>query len=136
MGEVGGAREVVRRRFRNGDPAQPLRHTARDALRDSARAAADTEWIDDTLLVISELVQNVSKHTHSDGELVVSLDDGTVLVEVGDGSTTAPRLEPPDANRLGGRGLHLIEAVAAQWGVRMCRDGKVVWARLSAVSAG
>jgi anti-sigma regulatory factor (Ser/Thr protein kinase) len=132
MGEDGSVREVVRRRFRNGEPALPLRHTARDALCESARAEAGAEWIDDTLLVISELVQNVSKHTHTDGELVVSLDADTVLVEVGDGCTTGPRLEPPDANRLGGRGLHLIEAVAVQWGVRMCPDGKVVWARLPA----
>ncbi|GIF26957.1 hypothetical protein Ate02nite_96870 [Paractinoplanes tereljensis] len=81
-------------------------------------------------------MQNVSKHTRTDGELVVSVGGGSVLVEVGDGSTTGPRLEHPDADRLGGRGLQLIEAISAQWGVRTCRNGKVVWARLPVVGSG
>jgi hypothetical protein len=134
MRENGNTMEVVRSRFDNGDPAQPLRHSARSALRESAAVDPDAEWIDDVLIVISELVQNVSQHTRSGGELILSIDADTVLVEVGDGSTTTPRTTRPDSQRDGGRGLLLIEAMSRQWGVRTCPLGKVVWARLAAGS--
>jgi anti-sigma regulatory factor (Ser/Thr protein kinase) len=123
--------EVIRRRFRNGDPAQPLRHSARHALRQSACNGADADWIDDVVLVISELVQNVSQHTHGPGELVVSVEPGMVLVEVGDSDTTTPDTRRADGD--GGRGLLLIEAVSRKWGVRTCPSGKVVWAQVPAV---
>ncbi|MDG4795528.1 ATP-binding protein [Micromonospora sp. WMMD1082] len=126
--------EVLRRRFRNGDPASPLRHSARAALLPSACDDPDAEWIDDVLIVISELVQNVSQHTRGDGELVVTVAPGTVLVEVGDTSTTTPQARRPDSDHAGGRGLVLIEAISQKWGVRSCRNGKAVWAKLCAIT--
>ncbi|GLZ00049.1 ATP-binding protein [Actinoplanes sp. NBRC 103695] len=126
--------EIVRRQFRNGDPARPLRHGARSALREASGEHGDAEWIDDVLIVISELVQNVTQHTHSPGELVVSVEPGMVLVEVGDGDTTTPVSPSPDALGAGGRGLLLIAAVSRQWGVRTCPRGKVVWARLPTIA--
>lgn len=130
MGIDGSVSEVVRCRFRNGDPALPLRHEARDALRRSATGEPDPVWIDDVLIVVSELIQNVSRHTHGPGELIVSIDCGLVLVEVGDASTTAPHTLLPGPQRAGGRGLMLIEALSREWGVRTCDKGKVVWAQL------
>ena len=128
-----GTVELLRRQFRHGEPALPLRHSARDALQLSVGDKPDADWIDDVLIVISELVQNVSQHTRSHGELVLSIEAGTLLVEVGDTSTTVPHTRGPDPLRAGGRGLWLIEAISQQWGVRTCRDGKVVWARLPVI---
>jgi hypothetical protein len=122
--------EVLRRRFGHGDPAMPLRHDARAALR-AAGADHRAEWLDDVLMVISELVQNVSQHTPAGGELIVSREPGTVLVEVGDSSVISPRPRRPDTGLAGGRGLMLIEAVCRRWGVRTCHQGKAVWVQLA-----
>ncbi len=124
--------ELLRRPFRNGDPAMPIRHSARTTLQEST-AAAEAEWLDDVLIVISELVQNVSQHTTGEGELIISVATGIVLVEVGDTSITVPHTRHPEAHRAGGRGLLLIEAMSRRWGVRTCPAGKVVWVELAAV---
>jgi hypothetical protein len=124
-----GMVEILRRGFRNGEPAAPLRLAARSALDRRFPEAADADRLDDVLLVISELVQNVSQHTGGDGELVLSADDH-VLVEVADGDPEQPHVLRPDAHRLGGRGLLVVSAVAVEWGTRPAERGKVVWARL------
>ncbi|GAA2576838.1 hypothetical protein GCM10010435_61230 [Winogradskya consettensis] len=130
MREGGNTVELLRHQFRHGAPALPLRHSARSALQPAAGQEPDAEWIDDVMIVISELVQNVSQHTRSHGELIVSIQPGTVLVEVGDSSTTVPLTPHPGPLRAGGRGLRLVDAISQQWGVRTCPEGKVVWARL------
>jgi hypothetical protein len=65
--------ELLRHQFRHGEPALPLRHSARNALQLTAGEDSDAEWTDDVLIVISELVQDVNKHTRSAGELIVSI---------------------------------------------------------------
>ncbi|MBM2620882.1 ATP-binding protein [Actinoplanes sp. LDG1-06] len=131
MGEDGGSVEVLRRRFRNGEPAQTLRHAARAVLVDSTAAGPEPEWVDDVLVVISELVQNVTQHTRSPGELVVSVASGMITIEVGDADSTVPRARRPHLSQAGGRGLLLIDAISHHWGVRSCPGGKSVWARLT-----
>jgi two-component sensor histidine kinase len=130
MHEVSTAVELLRHRFRHGEPAAPLRHHARDVLQGSLSLTHDSAFMDDVVIVISELVQNVTQHTAGHGEIVISHDVATVLVEVGDSSTTIPRPCTPDPLRIGGRGLSLVQAICRQWGVRTCTEGKVVWARL------
>ena len=125
--------QLIRRLFRHGEPALPLRHDTRDALRNANADDPDAEWIDDALIVISELVQNVTQHTDSHGELTVTLRSDTVLIEVGDTSTVTPQPRNPGPDRIGGRGLLLIAAVSQQWGVRSCPNGKIVWVELRAV---
>jgi anti-sigma regulatory factor (Ser/Thr protein kinase) len=98
-------------------------------LRLAARSALDRPDLDDVLLVVSELVQNVSQHTRGDGELVLTTGDG-VLIEVRDDDPAQPSLQSPDLQRLGGRGLLLVAAVADEWGTRPAGTGKIVWARL------
>jgi len=121
--------EILRRPFRNGEPAAPLRRAAQSALVRQFREVDAAAELADVLLVISELVQNVSQHTLGDGELVVSAGDG-VLVEVGDGDPRPPRLLRPDTHRLGGRGLLVVAAVAAPMTRWRRATPEVVWARL------
>ena len=91
----------------------------------------DPEWVDDALLVISELVQNVSQHTRSAGKLIITIEPGAVLIEVGDTSTTVPQPRHPGPSQAGGRGLLLIDAISQQWGINTCPAGKAVWVRLA-----
>lgn len=117
--------------FDHGDPAGPLRHCAHGTL---------TPWLtpddlDDAMVVLSELVQNVSQHTTGGGELVVIIEPGAVTIEVHDHSPVMPKVLPPDAHRLGGRGLLLVSGVTRAWGATPTPQGKVVWARLATVDA-
>ncbi|WP_306205928.1 ATP-binding protein [Actinoplanes sp. RD1] len=123
--------EVLRRQFLQGATASPLRREARGILLRWAGDDRDSTWLDDVLIVISELVHNVVRHTAAGaGELIISVKPGSVLVQVGDCSTRAPVLPAVDPARPGGRGLQLIQSLARQWGVRTCRAGKSVWAVL------
>jgi anti-sigma regulatory factor (Ser/Thr protein kinase) len=127
--------QVLRAQFRNGEPASPLRHATRDALvRDLP--GCDDDVVEDALVVISELVQNVSQHTSSDGELVVSVAGGDVLIEVHDDDPQLPRPRQPDEHRIGGRGLLLVGRMAETWGVRTRGTGKTVWALLPTAVSG
>lgn len=103
-----------------------LRHTAQHQL---------TGWqgrdaVDDTLLVITELVQNVIQHTDDGGELALTRRPDAVLIEVFDGSRQMPRLRQPDPRRLGGRGMVVVEAMSRAWGSQPTDGGKVVWAEM------
>lgn len=120
--------EILRLRFANGDPAGPLRQAAHDRLNGLAGTNADA--VEDVLLVISELVQNVTQHTRSDGVLSIDLVEDDVLIQVADSDPTPPRPQTPDGHRIGGRGLLLVAALTAAWGVQRTGEGKVVWARL------
>jgi anti-sigma regulatory factor (Ser/Thr protein kinase) len=121
---------VVRLRFDHGAPATVARQVVRSALTGMA-----TALIDDLQLVVTELVQNVTRHTANGGELVLSVGTDTVLVEVKDASPVLPRVRDRDPRRIGGRGLALVSAVTRRWGAKPDpwggRAGKVVWAELA-----
>lgn len=119
----------IRLRFDHGAPAAVARQAARTAL---------TGWrasypLEDVLLVVTELVHNVTRHTADGGELVLTLRADCVLVEVNDTSAVLPTLRQR-ATRIGGRGLLLVAAVAKRWGARSRawagHAGKVVWAEV------
>jgi anti-sigma regulatory factor (Ser/Thr protein kinase) len=88
------------------------------------------EQVDDTLLVITELVENVVQHTDDGGELAVRRSGDTVRIEVSDTSTRTPQPRPPDPRRIGGRGLLVVAAITVGWGARRHENGKTVWAEV------
>jgi anti-sigma regulatory factor (Ser/Thr protein kinase) len=118
--------ELLRLAFGNDEPAAPVRRRARAAL--DAFPSADA--VDDVLVVISELVENVTRHTRGGGELRLTSEDEVIVVEVHDGDATQPRLLPPDDRRIGGRGLLVVAGMAWRWGVRPDETGKTVWAEI------
>ncbi|MGW4020403.1 ATP-binding protein [Streptomyces sp. NPDC005009] len=76
--------------------------------------------VDDCVLMISELVTNAVLHGRSDDEWVVRVEwfrEGTSLrVEVHNpGFPANVRLRRPDADDAHGRGLLLVDAIAASW---------------------
>lgn len=83
---------------------------------------------DNALLIASELVTNALK-TGDVFDVTLYRRDDAVLIEVWDGSEASPDRQGPSIDRVGGRGLLLVEACSKDWGWRLeDREGKTVWA--------
>ena len=116
--------ELLQHSFAHDEYAGPLRRRVRAVL----EPLYPTDCVEDVLVVISELVQNVSQHTTGGGNLAVRCERRTIVVEVRDGDATLPRQKRPDDRRPGGRGLLLVAGMAREWGALTEGNGKVVWA--------
>ncbi|WP_055700157.1 ATP-binding protein [Streptomyces silaceus] len=99
--------------------------------------AYDTELSDAAEAVVGELAANAVTHGRVPGrdfELSLTLDADTLRIEVAD--TRAERVppqnpEPPGPDGESGRGLVIVAALAAEWGVAGREVGKTVWAHLA-----
>ncbi len=87
---------------------------------------------DTTTLLVSEAVTNALLHAGTRAHLAIGFDGRTVRVEVSDGSAVAPTMKRCSLLGLRGRGLRLIDSLAARWGVTPDRRGKTVWFELPA----
>ncbi len=93
--------------------------------------------VDDTVLVMSELLSNALRHAHplATGQLRVAwaCSESHVEISVSDGgAATEPRAGRPTLSSLGGRGLGIVEYLAVRWGVRHEDEATTVWAVLHA----
>ncbi|MEU9454690.1 ATP-binding protein [Streptomyces sp. NPDC048277] len=113
---------------------------ARHRMRDQLRTGGVSESvIDDAVLILSELLSNACKHGRPLGDALAGDGDvraawrvdprGRLIVEVTDGGgPTRPAPMTPSVTAHGGRGLNIITALAADWGVRDDARGEVtVW---------
>jgi anti-sigma regulatory factor (Ser/Thr protein kinase) len=120
---------IVQRAFpRTADSVPAARHFVVDTVNDIPK-----EIVDRAALMVSELATNAIRHGGTDFELRIKRTDDELSVEIedsGEGSPVVRRAQPNDAS---GRGLHIVEALADEWGVRNTkrRAGKTVWFRLS-----
>ncbi len=95
------------------------------------------EWgqdslLDDALLVTSELAANAIMHAESDCVIRISLTASTLRIDVVDRGSGTPEPQPRSFTEEHGRGLVLVDAITAAWGLDVVPgDGKVVWAELS-----
>ncbi len=126
---VGGREE---RQYRSSFPAAP---TSAPRARDWARSVLSDWGLDeaapDTLLVLTELLANAVRHGRGPVDVVLSLHPDGVRVEVADtGPGRVQRSADPAPRDTGGRGLLIVEALSAGWGVQYGQAGKVVWAEL------
>lgn len=80
-----------------------------------------------TLLAANELVTNAILHARTELHLAVRLHAGMLRVEVADHCDQLPVHRHPPDDATGGRGIALIDTVAARWGVDALPDGKRVW---------
>lgn len=91
-------------------------------------------------LIASELVTNALRYGQGDLQLLLDLVQGAVTLTVADQTPFAPLHAvhaSPDAEH--GRGLALVEALAARWGSRPVdgtpAHGTAVWAEIGLVTA-
>ena len=102
---------------------------ARRFVRDVLMTRRVRDHVVDTVeLLTSELVTNAVIHARSSPELLVCLGERMVRIEVRDGDASPPFRRPADRDAASGRGIAIVEELAAQWGVEQVPDdGKRVW---------
>jgi anti-anti-sigma regulatory factor len=82
-------------------------------------------------IVVTEMVNNVVAHAHTEMTVRLALRGDNLTVAVRDHNPTVPEFTGPVApTSYGGRGLLLIDSVARRWGNLLLDDGKVMWAIL------
>ena len=105
----------------------------------SMAAAWAAETLELAILLTSELVTNAVVHGLGPVQLLLSDDDGRLIIEVSDGKLGPLPRTPgrPSGAAESGRGLLIVERLAARWGCRARRmpPGKVVWFELLHSSA-
>ena len=62
--------------------------------------------------------------------LWLACDQTSLVMHVWDASHEMPARQQPDPDDESGRGLQIIDSLAARWGSYETRDGKVVWAQI------
>jgi anti-anti-sigma regulatory factor len=125
------------RRYRqrlSATPAAPA--LARQVLVEACRAWKLPGLLDDAEVVLTELISNAVRHAGGDLQLKVALGERFLHLSLRDGSPVAPTRVTPDPDIGGGRGLILVDALAASWGSTPTPDGKVVWATLRLPGSG
>lgn len=95
---------------------------------------SDLAEIGDVELTTSELLGNAVRHGTDDITVLLGYDGTRVRVAVGDGSRLLPQSRQAGASDVSGRGLAIVEALAATVGVSPTVDGKRVWAEIDASS--
>jgi anti-sigma regulatory factor (Ser/Thr protein kinase) len=91
----------------------------------------DGEVADNAILLVSELVTNAILHGEAPVAVRVQIPDDHLHVEVHDADSEATVLVPRAAllpqERLGGRGLRLVDTLASRWGLAAYERGKCIW---------
>lgn len=111
------------------DPAEVPR--ARAAVREQLHDWGLGRLADQAELMVSELVTNAVRHSHSRPVLLRLVRGETLLCEVEDDDHTLPTLlsARPDADA--GRGLRVVSTLAREWGTSRTAAGKTVWFELT-----
>ncbi len=92
--------------------------------------------VDDVVLAAAELLANASQHGAPPITVRVSGTGVRLRIEVGDSSPLPPLRATHSATTMTGRGIALVDALVARWGVDRAADGgKVVWAEFDSSRA-
>ncbi|ACZ88381.1 ATP-binding protein [Streptosporangium roseum] len=118
--------------------------TAREFTSAALRSWELAPLIDDTGVVVSELVTNAVRHGVRDGgggrsaqdvRVILCHTERSVLCAVTDPSDQGPSLREPDYEAENGRGLQLVQGVSEMWGWAPLESrGKAVWAAFAVPS--
>jgi DNA-binding NarL/FixJ family response regulator len=85
---------------------------------------------DEASLIVTELATNAVLHADSPYEVRLSRADGVVRIEVADADARTPEPQPFSAEAESGRGIVIVSAISASWGIEAQPQGKVTWAEL------
>lgn len=115
----------------NLPPVEEAAATARRLVATACSTFGMAELADDAALLTSELVTNAVRHASEPIELHVGNHRGGVVVAVRDDSEVMPTIRQLEQYGERGRGMHLLDALAVQWGIEKdpC-PGKTVWFHL------
>lgn len=103
---------------------------ARRAIMRQLESWGFNDQVDDTAIIVSELVTNAVRHGCAPIELRLSTLASAIRLEVSDGSSALPVGRIAADDEANGRGIHLIEQLADAWGTVTTDIGKTVWAEL------
>lgn len=81
-------------------------------------------------LLVTELCTNSVLHARTEFRVHVAYDGASLRLGVFDGSVRAPTVKGHSRQATTGRGIPLIAACAAAWGVEPSPGGKTVWCTL------
>jgi len=124
------------------DPASPLsishwaelsnaRAHIRNVVSDLTRDLADSAQ-----LVATELLTNALLHGGGRATLRVTATEAGVRIAVHDFERRSPIVAVASDTSMTGRGLRLVAALSARWGVTAQQEGKEVWAELAPGATG
>lgn len=112
----------------------PKPHSVRQARRFAAECVAEcaADARHNVILLVSELVSNAVLHGGPHAPLAVvglavEVRPDRVRVEVEDAGSSLPVVGDGATERVGGRGLVLVAALASRWGSIQSDAGKTVW---------
>lgn len=108
---------------------------ARRFTRDRLKTWGLSGVADNAILMISELVTNAILHGGEGAVLTLTFDDFKVRAEVRDSSPALPVVRSYSETATTGRGMVIVDALAAAWGTFSVDGGKVVWFELAAGGA-
>jgi anti-anti-sigma regulatory factor/anti-sigma regulatory factor (Ser/Thr protein kinase) len=91
--------------------------------------------VDTAALIVTELVANGVQHAGTQLRLSLALRPRHLHIAVRDGSPQLPSLSTAGDELESGRGLIIIDGLAAAWGCLEVTGGKVVWAMLGRTRA-
>jgi anti-sigma regulatory factor (Ser/Thr protein kinase) len=111
----------------NRDAPRFARYFVADALASWGHSPA---LIADAQLLVTELATNAVIHAHSQFAVVARSEAARVRLSVSDASLARPAPRHAGPMAMSGRGLQIVAALSAAWGVDLTGDGKTVWAEL------
>lgn len=101
---------------------------ARLAMNEAVEALHVEALGDELALVVSELVTNAVRYAQPPVDVELEATAEQVIVGVADSSPGRPLAKADSEDALGGRGLRLVDLLAAETGVRPHAEGKTMWA--------
>ena len=114
-------------RFEPDVASVPLaREFARRCLRDWGAE----HLVEQASLVVTELATNAVLHAGSPYDVRLTHSGGVLRIEVADGDPGTPEPQPYSEVSETGRGIVLVSAVSASWGIEAQPHGKITWAEL------
>ena len=94
----------------------------------SVLSDAGSDTLEAVELMVSELATNCIRHTNSGFDLTITRSGDDIRVEASDHAGGTPTMGSPGPTDPSGRGLKIIDMLAARWGVRPdSPKGKTVW---------
>ncbi|MFF7244500.1 ATP-binding protein [Embleya sp. NPDC008237] len=118
----------------------PRRTGASGRARKAVRTTlADWGWDEDrvapAVLVLSELLTNAQLYTDGEVALALRRTRRGARLSVTDTDPRMPTRRDTGPEHEGGFGLHILDTITTDWGVRTHRGGKTVWADIDAPTA-